>query len=252
MVRRVLKGQRVDGWLDYLRLRFDAFPRAPQFHHLSQVHYQPMPILGMNDAGRAEGTVTRWGAIAETISRIGLERGTAVDIGANTGFFTIGLARMGFATLAIEPMPSAYRTALYAIRRANLTEQAGVAVMTVTPDNLGLLPTADVVLFLSLWHHFVMVHGVDEATAMLEAIWSKTERLLFFESGEAEMPSSYGLPPFEPDATTWLADLLARACPGGTVEHLGLHQAFDADRRLAERNLFVVVRDPADPAQPPP
>jgi hypothetical protein len=243
IIRRTLKRQRLDNWLDWLRFRVDSFPRSARLQHLSQVHYQPTPILGMNDAGRAEGSATRWAAMTAALDAGGVLSGTALDIGANTGFFSLGFARRGFPTMAVEPMPSAYRTAIYAARHAHLDEQVAVLVMTVTPQNIDLLPSADVTLFLSLWHHFVRFYGLGDATKMLETIWAKTRRVFFFETGESEMPDFFGLPEMTPDARSWLTEFLGGHCPGGTVEHLGLHQAFDAERRPAERNLFIVRRD---------
>jgi 2-polyprenyl-3-methyl-5-hydroxy-6-metoxy-1,4-benzoquinol methylase len=243
LTRKVLKRQRLDNLLDWIRFRIDSFPRTTRLRHLSHVHYQPSPILGMNDAGRAAGSASRWTAISGALDAAGIASGTALDIGANTGFFTMTLAHRGFAVVGVEPLPAAYRTAIYAVRKASLEETVGITVMTVTPQNIDLLPRADVVIFLSLWHHFVRFYGLDEATSMLEHIWAKTGRALFFETGESEMPESFGLPSMEPDSRAWLEQLLRAHCAGGTVEHLGSHQAFDADRRPAQRNLFVVSRD---------
>jgi hypothetical protein len=56
------------------------------------------------------------------------------------------------------------------------------------------------------------------------------------------MTADYGLPAMTPDARTWLAGYLQRTCPGGRVEHLDRHRAFDPAGRPCERNLFAVVR----------
>lgn len=115
-------------------------------------------------------------------------------------------------------------------------------VVEIDPGSVEILPSADVVVFLSLWHHFVRLHGLDAATAMLRSIWEHTRGVLFFDTGEDEMPEDWGLPRMEPDPETWLARFLAETCSGGTVVHLGRHAAADADGRPAERNLFAVVR----------
>src|SRR5205085_288677 len=100
-----------------------------------------------------------------------------------------------------------------------------VLVLLIDPTNIVLVPETDVVVVLSVWHHFVREHGVETATEMLEQIWQRTRRMLFFETGENEMPAEFRLPPMQPDAQTWLAEFLERHCAGGTVEHLGHHQA---------------------------
>jgi hypothetical protein len=166
---------------------------------------------------------------------------TGLDLGAGLGFFTISLAERGVATIGVENAAPAYRTALYAIERSGVTN-AGLMILSIGPETVQLLPEADAVVFLSLWHHFVRVYGIDQATELLAEIWSRTGSVLFFDTGENEMDASFGLPPMEPDAQTWLTGLLSRVCEGGTVTHLGLHDAFDAEGRPAKRNLFAVSR----------
>lgn len=233
---------RIDGAIDWLRLQLDAFPAHQRIGRPSPIRYQPIPDLGMRNGGRAAGTASRWEAMSETLTSCGIGAGVAVDIGANSGFFSIALGRRGFDVLAIEPLPPAHRTLIYAIRKAGLAERVAASNLTVGPDNLDLIPAASVVVFLSLWHHLVREHGLHAAESMLGEIWAKAGRVMFFETGESEMPPEYGLPAMEPDARTWVAELLRRTCPGGEVRHLGGHQAFDAERQPATRNLFAVIR----------
>jgi hypothetical protein len=94
-----------------------------------------------------------------------------------------------------------------------------------------------------LWHHLVCRQGQDAATAVTAALWDKTGRVMFFDTGEDEMPESFGLPEMAPDARSWLEGYLRSTCRGGRVEHLGRHAAFDADGNPCRRNLFAVVRE---------
>jgi len=233
---------RLDRTLDWVRLQIDGFPAHDRFGHVSPIRYQPIPALGIGGGGRAAGTATRWEKMDETLTSCGVSAGAAVDIGANSGYFSIALGRRGFDVLAIEPLPPAHRTIIYAVRKAGLAERVAVSNLTIAPHNIDLIPNASVVVFLSLWHHLARAHGLPAAETMLSAIWAKTGRVMFFDTGESEMPPEYGLPVMEPDAQTWLGELLLRTCPGAEVRHLGLHQAFDADRRPATRNLYAVIR----------
>jgi hypothetical protein len=96
-----------------------------------------------------------------------------------------------------------------------------------------------------VWHHIVRARGLAYATQLVASLWEKTERILFFETGEDEMPASWGLPALEPDARTWLAGYLGRTCPDASIIHLGCHDAgIDNGGRPAARNLFAVVRAP--------
>jgi hypothetical protein len=237
---RVREG--VDDGLDWLRYRIDSFPSRPILGHASTAAYQPLPELGKRVAGRAEGSESRLAAIVEALDRYGISSGTALDLGANNAYFSIALARKGFSSVAVESSPPSYRTAIYAIRRAKLVDKVAVTVSLMTPQNIAALPATDVVLFLSLWHHFVREHGMDTALAMLEEIWAKTNRVLFFEMGEEETPAFFNLPPLEPDARTWITKLLEEHCAGGVVEHLGENQAFAPDQSPVMRSLFAVRR----------
>ena len=112
----------------------------------------------------------------------------------------------------------------------------------MSPASVELLPYADVVLFLAVWHHLTRAYGLEPATAILRVVWARTRRVLFFETGEREMSPDFRLPAMEPDAQTWLTAFLAEVCEGGGVRHLGRHAAFDAAGNPVERNLFAVER----------
>jgi hypothetical protein len=241
VVHDIAPRARLDSGIDRLRFRMDTFPRRGPLAGLSGVGYQPLPWLGVQESRRTAGTMSRWRAISSTLDSEVADARTALDLGANVGFFTVSLARRGIKTLAVETDDVAHRTAAYSLRRAGL-DHAGLALLRLSAETIDLLPTVDVVLFLSLWHHFVREYGLDDAKGLLTGIWERTRRALFFDSGEREMPPHYGLPPLEPDPQTWLARLLAEACVGGTVRQLGRHEAFAPDGRPVERNLFVVLR----------
>jgi hypothetical protein len=216
--------------VDRVRFHLDTFPFGL---------YQPVPSLPGARATRGRGSETRWEAIRPVVERSWVA--SAVDIGACEGYFSLELAASGISTIAVEGKPANYRTALYAVRRSGL-KNVGVLALELTPDNLELLPPADCVLCLSVWHHFVRAYGLSEATAMLASIWRKTRVVMFFDTGESEMTADYGLPPMTPDPRSWLEDYLAQTCVDARVEHLGRHRAFDPEGGSVERNLFALSK----------
>jgi hypothetical protein len=220
----------VDAVVDRLRFHIDTFPFGL---------YQPVSSLPGAQATRARGSETRWEAVRPVLDANGI--GSAVDIGACEGYFSLMLAQAGVPTIALEGKPSNYRTTLYAVRRSGL-ENIGVLALTLTPENVELMPSADCILCLSIWHHFVRSYGLEAATAMLQAIWGKTGVVMFFDTGEEEMTPDYGLPEMAPDPRSWVEDYLARTCAGSRVEHLGRHRAFDPEGGSVERNLFAVLK----------
>ena len=228
--KRFLTRDTFDNVLDRLRFRIDTFP-----HGL----YQPVPSLPARNATRAGGSESRWSAMLPIIRAQAVE--SAIDVGACEGYFSIKLAAAGIQTIAIESKPGNYRTALLAVRRSG-TRKVGVLAMEVTPENVVTVPPSDCVLCLSVWHHFVRSHGLDQATAMLETIWQQTRKVMFFDTGETEMTPDYRLPPMTPDPRSWLTTYLARTCAGARTEHLGLHRAFDPSGKPCRRNLFALIR----------
>lgn len=236
----LLRRRHVDGALDWLRFRIDTFPRAPgPLRDVCSTGYQPLPVAGLNFGKRAAGTESRWQAIAPVVDEVGAK--SALDLGCNIGFFAVSLAAKGIPTIGVEADPTFYRTVLYVRQRWQL-DDLGVLALKVDPRTVSLLPRADAVLFLSVWHHLVRAHGLGEATGILEQVWARAARVLFFDTGEREMGDEFGMPEMTPDPQTWLTHHLGAACPGGRVEHLGLHAAFAPDGRPCRRNLFGVLR----------
>jgi hypothetical protein len=230
LLRRVISRRALDNRIDLLRLRLDSFPHG---------RYQPSEVLPGKGIKRADGTLSRWGVMRPLIDELGVR--TGVDVGANEGFFSIQLGSMGVTTVALEPAPPNFRTALLAIRRSDL-ENVGVLAFGVNSDTVELVPSADATVFLSLWHHLVKTQGLDTATGITARLWDGTRKVMFFDTGEDEMDESFGLPDMSPDPRTWLAGYLAQTCRGSEVRHLGTHAAFDAEGNPCERNLFAVVR----------
>jgi hypothetical protein len=230
LLRRFLTRGQLDEWIDLLRLRLDTFPRG---------RYQPIAALPGRVAKRADGSRSRWNEILPVTQELGVR--TAVDIGAAEGYFSLQLGAQGVTTVALEAAPANQRTAMLAIRRTRL-DNVGLLSFELRDDTVELVPAAECTVFLSLWHHLVRDDGLEMATSLTERIWAKTGKVMFFDTGENEMPPSFGLPDMTPDARTWLEGYLSFTCANAEVRHLGVHDAFDAEGNPCRRNLFAVVR----------
>lgn len=230
---RLMRGARrkLDDGIDLIRLKLDALPDGI---------YQPVPGIRVRKAKRSVGTGSRWVAMEPIVERLGVE--SALDVGANVGYFPIKLAQRGIPAVALESEPKYLRTATTAVRR-NRLDNVAVMALELRPDTLGLLPATDCTLLLSLWHHLVRGMGLDAGTHLLRELWDRTGKVMFFDSGEDEMPESYGLPRMVPTPDAWLTEYLSENCAGGRVEHLGRHRAFDADGLPTDRALFAVIRE---------
>lgn len=220
--------------IDPLQFQIDVFPG---------LRYQPLPWIGYPEANRGSGTSQRWDVMKPIVEQSNSR--TALDIGCNVGFFCFAMAEMGLATVGVEGLAKEFRIAAYA-RRKLRAAHVGLLSLHVAPATVGLLPACDTVLLLSVWHHWVRSYGLTAATSMLRDVWQRTGKLLFFETGESEMPAEYGLPAMTPSPLLWLTGYLSETCAGGTVRSLGQMKAFapggSETLAVASRNLFVVAR----------
>ena len=92
----------------------------------------------------------------------------------------------------------------------------------------------------------MFAYGIEQAGSILSDLWNGCGQVLFFETGEQEMPPEFGLPDFGADPRRWLTDYLTDTCPGSTVTTLGRFKAFGVGggehRNVAYRHLFAVSR----------
>lgn len=220
--------------IDRLQFRYDAFPRLP---------YQPLPILGMADSKRSDGTFQRWAVMEERIRNLAV--GSAMDVGCQIGYFDFELASKGIPTLGVDLEDRSLRIARYAARKTG-TSDLGFLHMKVSPTTVDLLPEVDLVLVLSIWHHWVRYYGLEDATSILTRLWQRSRVVMFFETGENEMPAEYGLPEMVPTPQQWIGSYLEQTCAGAEVTHLGQFKAFgpggDNTHNMALRSLFEVRR----------
>jgi hypothetical protein len=225
---------RIQQSLNGLQFHYDVFPG---------LRYQPLPWLGYDKADRGVGTLERWRAMEREIAvRPGA---SAMDLGCNVGFFVFSLAKMGFQTIGVEGDDIYWRIARHAARKMDLAN-VGLLNMYVTPQSVDLLPKTDVVIFLSVFHHWARYFGFDKATEMLARLWDHCGSQLFFDTGENEMPDYYNLPDMGPDAGQWIRDFLHKTCKGSDVKLLGKFKAFapggNERKNVAMRSLFCVQR----------
>ena len=82
------------------------------------------------------------------------------------------------------------------------------------------MPQTDATILFSLWHHWVFHYGLETATQMLKIVWSRTNHVLLFESGEEETQEEFNLP-FDKKASDWLVEYLLSNLSNSKVEELG-------------------------------
>ena len=224
----------VDRVLDDARFRLDV---------ITGIDYQPLPwvrTVRLQRARRDSGSWSRLEQITRVVERVGAS--TAVDVGANSGFFSFALAERGLNVVAVEPDPKYGRVIAYVARRATVDGLVALLALAIDEDSVDLAPAADAVLFLSVWHHIVMHAGLRAASSVVRQLWARSRMVLFFDTGQEEMGRAFGLPAMKPAPRRWIESYLAETCGGGEVEWLGSHQAFGPKGEPVTRELFAVRR----------
>jgi SAM-dependent methyltransferase len=209
--------------------------------------YQNLPWCGITGARRASGSAARLQAMQRYLAENGKRASQVLDIGCNVGFFSLSFAEAGSVAYGVEMSPLNLRVATISSRRIKSRGGRFIPIcMECSPDTVTSLPRADVTVCLSIWHHWVRHQGVTSATTCLRELWKRTDQVLFFDSGELEMPDYYGLPYQDEEPRAWLIRYLSDNLSGSIVDELGRFPAFGPKGNEAsssvERSLFAVRR----------
>lgn len=223
------------------RLRFRALTTSMLIDQ-PKTKYQPLPFLGINETYRAQGSISRLEAIQEHLKQHKVQSNSLIDYGCNVGFFALSLAREGMFSFGVEEDSVAIETAYTAARIADISFCP--IRLRINSSNISMMPQTDISLCLSIWHHWVKNYGLPEATEMLRVIFQKTIGVMFFDTGENEMPASYNLPFQNEPASTWLESYFYKELGAKSVSTLGKHKAFAPgqyqEEKQIQRTLYAV------------
>lgn len=160
-----------------------------------------------------------------------------VDVGCNTGFFSYEIAKMGIFTIGLESelknvivAQSKYSSSNLIFKQYNLDK-----------DSVELLPQADIILFLSVFHHLVRYCGKENAMVVLKKLASKCHKQFFFETGQ---PDELGTKwshkmEFIGDINIWVHDIFINEYRFREIKYLGEFETF---LTTTKRKLFLASR----------
>jgi hypothetical protein len=200
--------------------------------------YQPLPWLNIKNAQRYQSTLLRWQAIE---TELGDLKGSALDIGCHLGFFTFQMARKGVFCIGVEGEAILHHL-------CNLIKEVGgfekaVFVRGFLDESFSqTLPTVDITLFLSVFHHMIRKSGMEQATRLMKEIMQKTRRVIFFETGQANEPNvtwAKHLPPMDPNPKEWTERYFC-SMGASRVKYLG---EYETHLSKVKRSLFAVYLD---------
>ena len=170
--------------------------------------YQPVYLGGARIRGGARESDLRWEYIQKVMRAENIT--SVLDLGCAEGFFVRKAVEAGcFATGA--DMDSDKLVWAQTTMTLDGLHGFGFYKQELTPQSLGRLPPADMVINLSLVHHLMYGHGLDYARDFMAAARALTRKVMIFEMGQSNEHHydwSKKLPDMGSDPHAWIAQFL--------------------------------------------
>jgi SAM-dependent methyltransferase len=138
--------------------------------------------------------------------------GSLLDVGCAEGYFARRAAARGWCAFGVDPQVGAIRFARDQARREGLGS-AYFATGAVSPRGSTLLPSFDVILFLSAYHQISKRYGEGSARACLDGLLGACSKKMIFEP--ASINRKYAEPVLEREndeecVATWVRGIISR------------------------------------------
>ena len=169
--------------------------------------------------------------------------GSVLDIGSNLGAFAARAAKEGHICLGIEREPDLVRKA-----RAAHKSVRGCAFMEADIDlaTCERLPTFDVILLLSVHHHWHHAFGPAAAADMLRCMVGKAEKVVMFEGPSRSSRYESAIPNFPDNAEDALLayydDYLEKTVGDLASEIKRIGKAACVGQREPYRWIYAIIR----------
>lgn len=204
--------------------------------------YQPLPWVGIHKAKiRGEATVDRWKAISPLL----INNKSLKDVGCCVGYFChMATETYSINTIGIDINDRYLRIANFTKSHVLNGHNEIFLNLKIDINTVEMLPQTDATILFSLWHHWVYTYGIDKATEILIKIWNKTNKILFFESGEEETKEEFKLP-FNENAKEWLFNYLTKNLSNAKIEKLGEFSAGNYPHyklKQVKRTVFALMK----------
>ena len=173
--------------------------------------YQPVRFEGRLLQPGKRDFEHRWTLIRREVVACGAR--TLLDLGCAEGFFIHRAAHeLGCFSLGIDADVRRL-TVAQNINTLERNELTGFMYGHIDLASLSCLPKFDIVLFLSVLHHFMRPHGIDYCREVLRIIRTKTNKALIFDMGvESERSdSAKDLTSVNEEPSAWVGEFLRSA-----------------------------------------
>ena len=166
---------------------------------------------------------------------------TTLDVGCNLGFFTFNMAKRGGFSIGIDYGRNEILAAK-ALAHKHLVSNIVFTQMEVTPANASRLPKADMVICLSIFHHWIRKLGQADSLQIMRGLADSANKYFVFDTGqpnEKNVDWNESLEFMYPDIGKW-ADDYFKALGFSEVVNLGEHRTSLSE---VPRTLFIAVKD---------
>jgi ubiquinone/menaquinone biosynthesis C-methylase UbiE len=141
--------------------------------------YQPDPFAPPSGPSDRRACAERFAAFAAALPPGPL---SCIDIGCNIGYFTFRVAARGGVCIGIDTGRNEISVAR-GLAAKHGVQNIAFLQFDVTPDSVNALPQADVIVCMSIFHHWARKLGLAQATRIMDGIASRC-RFLVFETGQ--------------------------------------------------------------------
>jgi 2-polyprenyl-3-methyl-5-hydroxy-6-metoxy-1,4-benzoquinol methylase len=118
------------------------------------------------------------------------ETKTYLDIGSQFGYFVFKMAEEGYFTMGIECNKLFYNYS-YSLVKINNLSNVSIVNDCINDKSIKNIPNFEYISILNVFHHLVYFQGFEKADEIMKTIVQKTNKGMFFETGEFEEKNEY-------------------------------------------------------------
>jgi cyclopropane fatty-acyl-phospholipid synthase-like methyltransferase len=173
--------------------------------------YQPVYLNRKIISNGLRECYERWNWIEIIIDKEGIK--TVTDLGCAEGYFVRKSVEKDCFTIGVDADIRRLSLATNTLTIDNLNN-FGFIKMDINPENVYLIPKADMVIFLSVLHHIMYEKGEEYSLLFMKEIKKITNKVLIFEMGqsnEREFAWSNNLPIMGTEPSYWIKAFLLKA-----------------------------------------
>lgn len=168
------------------------------------------------------------------------EKPSVIDVGCNLGFFTFKMAERGGFCIGIDYGRNEILAAK-ALAHKHSVDNIVFTQMEVTPENASLLPKGDMVICLSIFHHWIRKLGQEQTKIIMQGLADSSNKYLIFDTGQPNEKNNEWAKSLEfmnPDINHWAIEYL-KSLGFNKVDNIG---TFRTSLSEVKRNLYIASK----------